>query len=119
LGCGGVVDLLLEPADTPEFEALMSALESAIAGDEVIALTWLPHGGSGLARAVLTPKGDFLFASERLTESILVHVRAIALYGLEALPEEIFMERLVAPQRLFVLGAGDDAKPVVSMGACF
>jgi len=27
------------------------------------------------------------------------------------------VERMVAPQRLFVLGAGDDAKPLVSMGA--
>ena len=27
LGCGGVVDLLLEPADTPECRALMTALE--------------------------------------------------------------------------------------------
>ena len=30
LGCGGVVDLLLEPADTPECVALVQALECAI-----------------------------------------------------------------------------------------
>jgi xanthine/CO dehydrogenase XdhC/CoxF family maturation factor len=117
LGCGGVVDLLLEPTDTLEFKALMSALERTIAGDETVVLTWLPQGGSKLARAVLAPKGDFLFASERLSESTLVRVRAIVMYGLEALPEEIFLERLVAPQRLFILGAGDDAKPLVSMGS--
>ena len=117
LGCGGVVDLLLEPTDTPEFKALMCALEGAIAGDEAIVLTWLPSEGRGLARAVLTAKGDFLFASESLMESTLVHVRPMVMYGLEALPKEIFMERLVAPQRFFVLGAGDDAKPLVSMGA--
>jgi xanthine/CO dehydrogenase XdhC/CoxF family maturation factor len=108
---------LFEPSDTLEFKALMSALERAIAGDEAIVLTWLPHDGNEFARAVLTPKGDFLFASERLTESTLVHVRAIVMHGLEALPEEIFLERLVAPQRLFILGAGDDAKPLVTMGA--
>jgi xanthine/CO dehydrogenase XdhC/CoxF family maturation factor len=33
------------------------------------------------------------------------------------MPEKIFVERIAAPQRLFVLGAGDDAKPLVSMGA--
>ena len=33
------------------------------------------------------------------------------------MPEEIFVERIAAPQRLFVLGAGDDAKPLVNMGA--
>ena len=32
LGCGGVVDLLLEPADTPECRALMAALEGALRG---------------------------------------------------------------------------------------
>jgi xanthine dehydrogenase accessory factor len=117
LGCGGVVDLLLEPTDTPEFRALIAALQGAVVGDEAVVLTWLPHDGSELARVVLTPKGDFLFASENLTESTLVHVRAIVMHGLEALPEEIFMERLVAPQRIFILGAGDDAKPLVSMGA--
>ena len=37
--------------------------------------------------------------------------------GLETTPEHIFVERLVAPQRLFVLGAGDDAKPLVRMAA--
>lgn len=116
LGCGGVVDLLLEPTDTLEFKALMCALEGVIAGDESIVLTWLPSEGRGLARAVLNPKGDFLFASESLTESTLVHVRSMVMHGLEVLPKEIFMERLVAPQRLFVLGAGDDAKPLVSMG---
>ncbi len=34
LGCGGVVDLLLEPADTPECRALMVALEGTLAGEE-------------------------------------------------------------------------------------
>jgi xanthine dehydrogenase accessory factor len=36
---------------------------------------------------------------------------------LEHAPEEVFVERIAAPQRLFVLGAGDDAKPLVSMAA--
>src|SRR5579864_4658343 len=32
LGCGGMVDLLLEPVDTPECGALMEAMESALLG---------------------------------------------------------------------------------------
>jgi xanthine/CO dehydrogenase XdhC/CoxF family maturation factor len=35
----------------------------------------------------------------------------------ESTPGEIFVEQIAAPQRLFVLGAGDDAKPLVNMGA--
>jgi xanthine dehydrogenase accessory factor len=116
LGCGGVVDLLLEPTHTPEFNALMTALERAIAGDEAIVLTWLPHDGSALARAVLNPQGDFLFAREHLTESTLVQVRAIVRHGLEALPGEIFMERLVPPQRVFILGAGGRREAISEHG---
>jgi xanthine dehydrogenase accessory factor len=119
LGCGGVVDLLLEPADTPECRALMAALEEALAGEPVTVLTWLPHEGRRLERAVLAASGDFTFASEGLTESELVEARVGVLRRkwAESMPEGMFVERIAAPQRLFVLGAGDDAKPLVSMGA--
>src|SRR5579872_6015833 len=42
LGCGGVVDLLLEPADTPECEALLTAMEASLGGEESFVATWLP-----------------------------------------------------------------------------
>src|SRR5690242_11171041 len=32
LGCGGVVDLLFEPAETPECEALLKAMEASLTG---------------------------------------------------------------------------------------
>ena len=119
LGCGGVVDLLLEPGDTAECKALMMALEGSLAGDDVTVLTWLPQEGRELARAVLAANGDFTFASEGLTEPELVEARTCVLRGgwAETSPEGIFVERIAAPQRLFVLGAGDDAKPLVRMGA--
>jgi xanthine dehydrogenase accessory factor len=119
LGCGGVVDLLLEPGGTPECQALMMALEGSLAGDDVTVLTWLPREGRELARAVLAANGDFTFASEGLTEPELVEARTGVLRGgwAETSPEGIFVERIAPPQRLFVLGAGDDAKPLVSMGA--
>ena len=46
LGCGGVVDLLVEPADTPECEALMAG-DGAIrcAASEATVVTWLPGEG--------------------------------------------------------------------------
>ena len=119
LGCGGVVDLLLEAGDTAECRALMAAMESSLAGDDVTVLTWLPRKSKGLERAVLSADGDFLFASNGLTEHELVDARAGVLRRdwIESMPEGIFVERIAAPQRLFVLGAGDDAKPLVSMGA--
>jgi xanthine dehydrogenase accessory factor len=119
LGCGGVVDLLLESVDTRECQALMAALEGSLAGNDVTVLTWLPREDRKLARAVLAANGDFTFASEGLTEPELVDARTGVLRGgwAETSPEGIFVERIAAPQRLFVLGAGDDAKPLVSMGA--
>jgi xanthine dehydrogenase accessory factor len=119
LGCGGVVDLLMEPVDTPECRALMVAMEGALRGEETKVLTWLPREGRGLARAVLAESGDFTFASERLTEWELVAARRRALQRdkVEGADEEMFVERMTSPQRLFVLGAGDDAKPLVSMAA--
>src|ERR1700723_3054535 len=70
-------------------------------------------------RAVLPAAGDFIFASEALTEPELVAAREGVLRQgwIESSPEDIFVEQIAAPQRLFVLGAGDDAKPVVSMAA--
>ena len=119
LGCGGIVDLLLEPANTAECEALMAALAAAVAGEDTTVLTWLPREGRGLQRAVLAASGDYTFASDRLTEPELVAARAAVLQrgGIEDASAGIFLERIIAPQRLFVLGAGDDAKPLVSMAA--
>lgn len=119
LGCGGVVDLLLEPADTPECRALMAALERGLRGEEATVLTWLPLEGRGLRRAVVATTGDCAFSSDGLTDAELVEACAGAHQrdGAGSLSERIFMERIGAPQRLFVLGAGDDAKPLVSMAA--
>lgn len=119
LGCGGVVDLLLEPADSAECRALMLTFESSLQGEESTVLTWLPKESRGLLRAVLSADGDFTFASEGLRESKLAAVREALLkrVGAESLPDGVFVERIAGPQRLFVLGAGDDAKPLVSIAS--
>jgi xanthine/CO dehydrogenase XdhC/CoxF family maturation factor len=86
LGCGGMVDVLLEPAGSAEFEMLMEALEASLRGEQLRVVTRLPEGERRLERVV-----D------------------------EALDGEVFEEWLEAPQRLFVFGAGDDARPMVQM----
>ncbi len=113
LGCGGVLDVLLEPAKTAEYTALMEALERALAGEESVVATWLPGGGQRLRRAVYNVNGTLRFASKGLepgeTESVEV--------GDLSAEDGVFVERIAAPQRLFVIGAGDDARPVVSVAA--
>ena len=46
LGCGGTVELLVEPAGTAEFEGLMEALEASLEGVESRVVTWLPESGA-------------------------------------------------------------------------
>ena len=114
LGCGGVVDLLLEPANTPECNALLSAMERSLHGEQAKVVTWLPCEGKALRRAILTPDGELLFASQNLDDKKLACTTGLV-PGKEY--EGRFVEWLHAPQRLFVVGAGDDAKPVVAMAA--
>ena len=49
LGCGGTVDLLVEPAGTAEFEGLMEALEASLEGVESRVVTWLPERWAAVA----------------------------------------------------------------------
>lgn len=111
LGCGGVLDLLLEPAGTAEFEALVEAMERSLAGEERVVRTWLPEGlpgelpeGAGLRRVVWDSDGGVVF-------------RSAGLSSVEGETEDVFEERLGAPQRLVIFGAGEDAVPVVRVAA--
>jgi xanthine/CO dehydrogenase XdhC/CoxF family maturation factor len=114
LGCGGVVDLLLEPVDTAECEALLQSVERSLAGETSTVVTWLPGEGKALRRVVLDSNGSVVFASAGLSEKKLA-----CAYGLVAGEhyDGRFVERLRAPQRLIVFGAGDDAKPLVGMAS--
>jgi xanthine/CO dehydrogenase XdhC/CoxF family maturation factor len=103
LGCGGVVDLLFEPTDTPECQALLRAMEASLTGAEFRVVTWLPENGQDFARAIFDAAGELVFASESLPAN----------FDTEA--SGIYTEHLTGPQRLFVLGAGDDVKPAVRM----
>jgi xanthine dehydrogenase accessory factor len=113
LGCGGVVDLLLEPADTPECRALVDAMETSLCGVEAVVATWLPAEGKSLRRAVFGAGGIVVYQSEGLSSSDLNAVQTDP----SAEDSGIYIERLSPPLRLFVLGAGDDAKPVVTMAS--
>ncbi len=117
LGCGGVVDLLLEPAETAECQALLEAMEETLAGVEARVATWLPANGRPLARAVFGADGGLKFASKSLGGEEIAAVSVAADGVILAGDSQVYLETLAAPQRLFVLGAGDDAKPVVTVAA--
>jgi xanthine dehydrogenase accessory factor len=96
LGCGGTVDLLLEPAGTPEFEALLRALEASLTGDVRRIVTQLPQAGLPFGRIVCEQATAFPPGFDT---------------------SHVFDECLEPPQRLFVFGAGDDARPMVHIAA--
>jgi len=113
LGCGGVVDLLLEPAGTTECQALLAALNQSLSGSRFTVATWLPIEGRLLQRAIFSNDDTLTYASPSLSPAQIVSIS-----HLEAgAPDDIFIEHILPPQRLFVLGAGDDAKPLVNMAA--
>jgi len=99
LGCGGTVELLLEPAGTAEFDAMMQAMRDSLAGKRREIMTRFPGQDATLTREVRDESGAVLFASNTTSDG------------------ELFNEWLEPPQRFFVLGAGDDAQPMVQMAA--
>ena len=114
LGCGGIVDLLLEPANTPECRALIAAIEASLRGQAATVVTWLPDANKPLRRVVLDPTGTPAFASPNLEAKKLACASTLE-PGREY--QGRFVEQLLPPQRLVVLGAGDDAKPLVRMAS--
>ena len=80
----------------------MEAMETSLRGEQRKVLTQLPDAARGLRRCVVDADERHLFRSAAgFVDAGLAH----------------FDERLEPPQRLFVVGAGDDAQPVVQMAA--
>lgn len=121
LGCGGVLDLLLEPAHSPEADALLRSFEQAQRGESFLCATLLPTDGHPLARVLWNRTGSMIFASDSLGAHGIDELAA--LYGPSAQTEwhtasitnqnrDIFVEQILPPQRLIIFGAGDDAQPL-------
>lgn len=127
LGCGGVLDLLLEPANSPEGVALLEAFAAAQRGETRYCATILPspdNGAFGFARVVAHHDGTICFGSAMLDAATQAELARLAqnatrpeaisfTFGDQA--HTVFVEPILPPQRLVVFGAGDDARPLVSM----
>jgi xanthine/CO dehydrogenase XdhC/CoxF family maturation factor len=100
LGCGGTLDLLLEPCDTPEAAALLTAMRDSLTGVRRNVVTWFPASGLPMRRAVYDESGTALFESPG-----------------SSLENPVFDEWLEPPQRLFLFGASDDAQPMSQLAS--
>jgi xanthine/CO dehydrogenase XdhC/CoxF family maturation factor len=100
LGCGGTLDLLVEPTDTPEAIALLEAMRDSLNSSRRNVVTWLPNATKPLRRIIYDDVGRVLFASSE-----------------ERADDDVFDEWLEPPQRVFIFGAGDDAQPMTKLAA--
>ena len=96
------MDVLIEPVATPEFTALMEAFAVSLLGETRGVTTWLPAADRPLARQITGRNDELVFRSPHLATDE---------------EETGFRDQLHPPQRLFVFGAGEDARPVVRMAA--
>lgn len=100
LGCGGTLDLLMEPVDTPEAAALLNAMAESLIGLRRNVVTWLPANGRALRRSIYDESGTVLFESTGSRSDL-----------------SVFDEWLDPPQRLLLFGAGDDAQPISQLAS--
>ncbi|HEY0307608.1 MAG TPA: XdhC family protein [Acidobacteriaceae bacterium] len=126
LGCGGQIDILLEPAATPECSALFAAMQSSLAGEPSIAITLLPSEAQPLQRILCAADGSLLFASAALSADAVAALARLALSAPTGPTElalgtssavPIYVEHLIPPQRLVIFGAGDDAQPLAALAS--
>jgi xanthine dehydrogenase accessory factor len=125
LGCGGVMDVLLEPVAAPETEAFLLALEAAQNGKTFACATVLPDGlRSTFARTIVDENGEIFFASAGLDSEIVTHLSRLAreanspqTVSISGNGEtcDMFLEPILPPQRLVIFGAGEDARPLTRM----
>ncbi|MGC1872714.1 MAG: XdhC family protein [Acidobacteriaceae bacterium] len=129
LGCGGVMDVLLEQVASPESNAMLQAMEAAERGETLYAATILPSAANQtfkFARVILREDETVFFASADLGVEMASKLKRLASAGGEADTVsiahangmvEVFVESVLPPQRLVLFGAGDDARPLVRMAS--
>ena len=132
LGCGGIINLLLEPLKLDETRAILEALEAAQQGTILCSATLLPSDSQHFARVIVRkgslefPDADLMlfFSSEGLDagkRDALVSLAKNATepetisFTFDGEQRSVYLEPILPPQRLVIFGAGDDASPVANL----
>jgi len=113
LGCSGITEVLFEPASSAI--ALTSAMRSAIAKETDVAIVTLLEGelGSRMMISSGSTTGSLGHLDEAATAAIGAGITGPAdLNGTRA-----FVEVVAPPNRLVVVGANNDARPLVEVAA--
>jgi xanthine/CO dehydrogenase XdhC/CoxF family maturation factor len=126
LGCNGSVDIFVQSATDPATLEALRNIHGRLERSDNFAVATLVSGPSGVGRSiVLSATGDrdgslgnpeLDREATRLASSAISHGRS-RLDRLQLLGASVFFDVLMAPPKLIVCGAGDDAVPLVAYAA--
>ncbi len=122
LGCDGQVRVFIQRI-APESQVLWSKVNELLEGDDAIVLATIVSGDAA-ARSVLFARGVMIASTTGdgdLDRTLTEHAANLVVSGasrLESLgSSSVFFDVLRPPPRLLVIGAGDDAMPLVAMAS--
>src|SRR2546430_5543289 len=120
VGCEGQVDVYVEPADArPRERALLDERRPFVACGVMPGKGEKP--GTGKRLIVTTDRAEGDLGSQDLNTRVTAKARALLETGESGIHEvggrSIFFDVRIPPHQLVVLGAGDDARPLVRFAA--
>ncbi|HYR97878.1 MAG TPA: XdhC family protein [Gemmatimonadales bacterium] len=118
VGCEGQVDVYVEQAEArPSERALLDGREPLA----VAAIVGMRDAGCGMRLIVTSARAEGDLGSKDLNTRVATKARELLETGESGIHEiagrSIFFDVLVPPPQLVVLGAGDDARPLVRFAA--
>jgi xanthine dehydrogenase accessory factor len=123
LGCEGAVDVYLQPVDAAWMSGPGKQMrEQLAAGNAFAAITGLSGALAG-STLVLARSGIIGTSGSAETDRELSRRASVVLEGdrggevIEAGADSAFVDVLRPPPRLFIFGAGDDARPLAALAA--
>ena len=117
LGCDGIVEVMLERAGAPGRIDPLEIAEQCLHANRRAAIATVFRGGQVGARLAICAGGAPF--GDPVPDAVLADARAAIETGESRVRSygdlEVFIEAIVPPPRVFVLGTGHDALPVVEL----
>jgi xanthine dehydrogenase accessory factor len=121
LGCNGAVDIFVQRATTPDLFEASRQIMALLQGDDAFAVSTIVRGAKGLGRSVVVGmNGKAVGSTGNVNLDRMIAARAkdslrtgiSQLHDLEG--QQLFTEIQLPPPSLLVIGAGEDARPLVA-----
>jgi xanthine/CO dehydrogenase XdhC/CoxF family maturation factor len=124
LGCEGSIDVLVEPYSPSVAREVVARTQARLAADEPFAVATVTSGPRAGAAVVVVGHARRAGTGDEPLDEALARLAVAALLrgasGLSAIGDiagDAFVEVYVPPPHLLVLGAGDDALPLLAFAA--